>query len=440
MVVTSSLQIIKFQDLERWDVKYFAGRIDSKYPLVSLSEFVEEHNEKVRPFDHPKEIYKILGVNNTDGIFHAYDAKGKEINQPYKKVSAGDFAYNPYRINVGSIGWVPYELDGEYISPAYVVFSVDKKVVLPELLWFILKADFYNKSLRAATAGSVRMNLTYPLLKTLKVPIPPLPVQRKIVDYWQEARQAVDNAKKKQSDLVDELHNYLVSLTPGYSRLRNSRMFIADFSRARQWDAKAGRAAAFRSANPSFVRLGNYTEECTELVRPWNDKDKEWPVYGVNNKEGVFLSVCQLGKDFNAPYKRIEKNWFFHNPTRANVGSLGIVSEVPEDAITSPEYQVWRLTSGFLPGFMALMLQTEYFLTLVSFNRVGGVKQRMYYANLAEIRLPMIEEDKQKKFADTRKDVLQEIVDTQSQLQRQKQAVEEMILGIRPVEEIQKHF
>ncbi|EIC29449.1 hypothetical protein Metal_1675 [Methylomicrobium album BG8] len=48
---------------------------------------------------------------------------------------------------------------------------------------------------------------------------------------------------------------------------------------------------------------------------------------------------------------------------------------------------------------MALMLKTDYFLALVAFNRVGGVKQRMYYANLAEIRLPEIPENVQRDFA-----------------------------------------
>jgi len=135
-------------------------------------------------------------------------------------------------------------------------------------------------------------------------------------------------------------------------------------------------------------------------------------------------------------YKRIEKNWFFHNPTRANVGSLGIVPEVPEEAITSPEYQVWRLHSGFLPDFMALIIQTKYFLSLVDINRVGGVKQRMYYTNLAEIRLPMIDLEIQKKFADQRLAILSAITKTNETLKERKSEIEEMILGLRTVEGI----
>lgn len=142
----------------------------------------------------------------------------------------------------------------------------------------------------------------------------------------------------------------------------------------------------------------------------------------------------QAGKEFNAPYKKIEKNWFFHNPTRANVGSLGIVPEVPADAFTSPEYQVWRLNGGFLTAFMALMLRTDYFLALVAFNRVGDVKQRMYYANLAEIRLPEIPTEVQKNFADQRQIILANITAANAKLAQWKKEIEKMILGIRPVE------
>ena len=403
---------------------------------MPLSEIVYEHNEKIRPSECPDQSFKILGVNNTAGIFHAYDTLGTKIKQPYKKVSAGDFAYNPYRINVGSIGLVSEEHCDGYISPAYVVFGVDETKILSEMFLFILKSDFFNKALRAATAGSVRMNLTYPLLQTLKVPFAPLLVQQRIIDSWKAVQDEVSEGNQSYLELVDKLDQYLIKNTCDYRRLKHSRVFVASYSKAEQWDVKAGRAAAFRTANPEFVRLGKFTEECTELVRPWEEPDKEWPIYGVNNKDGVFLNAYQKGKAFNAPYKRIEKNWFFHNPTRANLGSLGIVPEVPKYAITSPEYQVWRLHSGFLPDFMASMIRTEYFLSLVDFNRVGGVKQRMYYANLAEIRLPMIDLEIQKEFADQRVAILSAITKANESVKDCRTEIEEMILGLRPVEGI----
>ena len=82
------------------------------------------------------------------------------------------------------------------------------------------------------------------------------------------------------------------------------------------------------------------------------------------------------------------------------------------------------------------MLKTDYFLTLVEFNRVGGVKQRMYYANLAEIRLPLLDMNIQMQFADEWKNILLELRKTEQKQIKSHVEIEEMILGIRPVERI----
>jgi type I restriction enzyme, S subunit len=195
-----------WKDFERWDVKFFSARVRSTYPVVRLAPLIREHSERVKPFDYPEKTYRILGVTNTGGIFHAYDSLGKKINQPYQRVDAGDFAYNPYRVNVGSIGVVPTELGGNYISPAYVVFATDKARLLPEYLILILKADWFNPMVRAATAGSVRQNLTFGLLGTLEIPLPPLDEQKAIVARWRKAQGEIATARervKKRKSAID---------------------------------------------------------------------------------------------------------------------------------------------------------------------------------------------------------------------------------------------
>jgi len=133
------------------------------------------------------------------------------------------------------------------------------------------------------------------------------------------------------------------------------------------------------------------------MVRPFDDPEKLWPVYGVNNQEGVFLSHYQKGEKFNASYKRIEAGWFFHNPTRANVGSMGRVPNVEPDAITSPEYQVWRICdSTVLPDYIEILIQMPFFNRLVQVHRVGAVKQRLFVRNLMEIRVPRASLDQQR--------------------------------------------
>jgi type I restriction enzyme S subunit len=174
------------------------------------------------------------------------------------------------------------------------------------------------------------------------------------------------------------------------------RAYLVDWRELPRWDLKSARAAAFRAAHPSFQRLGNFVEEAAEIVHAAREPAHEWPVYGVNNKEGVSFSHFQKGAAFNAPYKQIREDWFFHNPTRANVGSLGRVPHVPPDALTSPEYQVWRIKRGLLPDYLEILIRLPFFLDLIECHRVGAVKERLFVENLCEIPIPLFEEKTQR--------------------------------------------
>jgi hypothetical protein len=89
--------------------------------------------------------------------------------------------------------------------------------------------------------------------------------------------------------------------------LNRGRPVIAKWSELPRWDFKSARAALFSQCHPNFVQLGEYAVEATELVDPRSEPDKEWPIYGVNNETGVFLSKFQKGADFNSRYKRIRR-------------------------------------------------------------------------------------------------------------------------------------
>lgn len=353
------------------------------------------------------------------------------------KANSGHLIYSKIRVKQGSVCVVPPAVDWVAVSSEYPVYKVDSSIAESAYIELVLRSAVFQHYLDGLShGGSTKTRIHPDQFEAVQVPIPPLPVQRQIVGYWQKAQASILRARDALGRLVSELDDLMVRQTRKYTLLRQSNMFSACFSQAPQWDVKAGRAGVFKEANPSFVRLGDYTQECAETVKPWEFPTKSWPIYGVNNKGGVFLSTEQETSKFNAAYKRIEKDWFFHNPTRANVGSLGIVPEVPDDAVTSPEYQVWRLTGGFLPQFMDLLLQTEYFLTLVSFNRVGGVKQRMYYANLAEIRLPLIPSHVQEDFV-RRKEAIGRASDEAGKIITEARiCVEQLILGTLSVEDL----
>lgn len=180
--------IVPYSDLVRWDAKSYLYKLKTSFPLVKLKAYIYEHSEKLKLYDYPEQEFCILGVTNREGVYLNLTEKGDTFNQAYKKVKKGELVYNPYRVNVGSIGIVDEEFDGYYISPAYVVFGV-KQELLNDYLYLVLSSEWYNPLLRAATSGSVRQNLTYDLLCELEIPLPDMETQQQIVVEWLQLRE-----------------------------------------------------------------------------------------------------------------------------------------------------------------------------------------------------------------------------------------------------------
>ena len=209
MKTYKKLKLVELKEFDLWDIKrYTSKKLKSTFNIEKLSNCIKEENRKYKLYLEEDKTFGILGVNNKDGIFDAYEQKGKEINQPYKKMEIGWLAYNPYRINVGSIGIRKKEHLYQYISPAYVVFSCLDNL-LPEYLYLLFRTERFIKIINESTTGSVRQNLTSEILKTLEIPLPSISEQETIVkNYYNKITQATTYEQQAET-LEKNIENYL---------------------------------------------------------------------------------------------------------------------------------------------------------------------------------------------------------------------------------------
>ncbi len=147
-------------------MRYQAGKMIETFKPVA----VKNAGKRFRPEtdDEKDKEYPILSVTNDGKVSLNEYVKGEDFTQSYKRVQAGDIAYNPYRVNIGSIGVVPKELDGGYVSPAYVVFRSTEYD--PQFLVNLLRSPFYKLYIDVVSTGSIRDSLSYDLLETIRVP------------------------------------------------------------------------------------------------------------------------------------------------------------------------------------------------------------------------------------------------------------------------------
>lgn len=133
-----------------------------------------------------KENIPVYSVTNEQGFCTGYFSKevASKDRTTYKIVPQGYFAYNPSRINVGSVDWQDCE-ERVIVSPLYVVFGVDKKLDQQYLLHY-LKSDIARTYINALATGSVRDNLKFSVLQELPINLRPIDEQRKlasVLDY-----------------------------------------------------------------------------------------------------------------------------------------------------------------------------------------------------------------------------------------------------------------
>ncbi|WP_275546281.1 restriction endonuclease subunit S [Pseudomonas sp. Marseille-Q0931] len=96
-----------------------------------------------------------------------------------KVVAPNAFAYNPMRLNIGSIARNTADRR-VMVSPDYVVFHTDPERLLPNYLDHVRHSGLWRSYVGVTGDGSVRVRIYYDQLSRFQLPLPPLPEQKKI--------------------------------------------------------------------------------------------------------------------------------------------------------------------------------------------------------------------------------------------------------------------
>jgi type I restriction enzyme S subunit len=410
------LKLVNFKDFSLWDVKRLvAERITSVFPIVSLGDYIKEENTKIRPALQPEKEHKILGVNNIDGIFDAYTQLGKEIKQPYKIMKEGFLAYNPYRINVGSIGLKTKEHNNDLISPAYVVFSC-KDGLNPDFLYKLFKTDRFNKVIRDNTTGSVRQNLTIDILKTLEIPLPKPAEQEEILKEYYTKIEAANNLENELNKFIETYENTLFEYL-GISKIpvkqaTNSLQFINLVNTSRwgyqyllnhEQSERLLDTSKFPQKLLSSLVLLNPTTSFSELKK--EDKISFLPMECVSDLYGEVIEYRDGDVQSSGGYTKFQEGdllWSKITPCMQNGKSCIVMNLENGFGYGSTEYHVIREKedSEIDLRFLYHLLRTKYVLTNATFHFTGSAgQQRVPIEFLANLNVPLPSIDEQKEIS-----------------------------------------
>ena len=174
------------------------GMIPEGWKVGTLGDITKNKSAKVKE----RNDVKVLSPVTTGELVLSEEYFTKQVFSSsiakYKIVNKGDFAYNPARVNIGSIGRNEFDFDG-CVSPVYVVFSVLDGY--ENYFDLFRKTDFFKDSVASLAIGGVRQSLSYDDLSLIETIIPSKNIVEKFNDFYNQMKKTIKANKLENSRL-----------------------------------------------------------------------------------------------------------------------------------------------------------------------------------------------------------------------------------------------
>lgn len=160
---------------------WFVDNVTDDWFYVNLGSVTTEIRTRVKEKELP-----VLSAVKTGNLVLSEDYFTKQVYSKdiskYIVVAPNNFAYNPARINIGSIGINDFDFTG-CVSPVYVVFRTEPEY--HHFFRFFIKSSNFQEEVRVRASGSVRQSLNYRDFALIEVIYPPIDVVRRFNSLYE---------------------------------------------------------------------------------------------------------------------------------------------------------------------------------------------------------------------------------------------------------------
>lgn len=182
------------------------GNMPTGWSVKSLSDVTTNIRTRVRGNN-----YKVLSAINSGCLqpseeYFTKQVFSKDISN-YIVVEENDFAYNPSRINIGSIGLNALGYTG-CVSPIYVVFRTEPEYHF--FMDFFIKSPRFNEEIRARASGSVRQAVGYKDFGLIRLIYPPLSVVQQFNNEYEKILMCIKR-NLAENLVLENLRDVLLS-------------------------------------------------------------------------------------------------------------------------------------------------------------------------------------------------------------------------------------
>ncbi|PTO36523.1 restriction endonuclease subunit S [Enterococcus mundtii] len=186
----------------------FAGFADD-WEERKLRDLLNKNSEKNKNLS----VINVESVSNKTGFtkqteqFEDYSVASADLSN-YYVIREKQFAYNPSRINVGSIAYKDLGDEISVVSPLYVSFST-KKVLNDGFLWNWFKTASFDAQRQRLSEGGVRDTLSFNQLSEMNTMFTTYPEQETIGSFFKQLDETIALHQRKLDLLKEQKKGFL---------------------------------------------------------------------------------------------------------------------------------------------------------------------------------------------------------------------------------------
>jgi type I restriction enzyme S subunit len=305
-------------------------------------------------------------------------------------VEPNAFAYNPMRLNIGSIARNMADR-AVIVSPDYVVFETDKNQLLPSYLDHVRRAAAWEQFVTTSGDGSVRVRIYFEHLAQLHIPLPPLVEQERITSILDTADDKLDVIARQiaiTQTLKQGLMQTLFSRGVGTQNANGRWVPHTEFRESAfgeipvSWNETTLGVicAGVLKTGPfgSQLHAAEYQDEGIPVLMPKdliNGRANLGTAARISNKRATDLAKHTL----------VKGDLLFSR--RGDVARFALIDERSEGALCGTGCLKAKLTSEHSPAFFSHLLQLDTVRAWLEQNAVGQTMPNMNTSILSSLPL-----------------------------------------------------
>ena len=282
----------------------------------------------------------------------------EEIHQSMNatRVEGGDVLLNITGASIGRCAIAPFDIGEANVNQHVCIIRSEPGEIDSSFLMHYLNSYGGQDQINRFQAGGNREGLNFAQIRSMEIPIPPLPEQKKIAEIL--------------SGIDGVINGYM-------KQLKHRRIFCGAFLDKEISLSKSGR---------NLVPLGEV------IIQSKKKGIGDLPIYSVSVGQGMIRRdslerslISSLDKKDNL---YASKGDFCYNMMRMWQGASGIA---PEDCLISPAYVVCQPSNEVLPEYLAIACRSTALIDKFrsSSRGITSDRWRLYYEDFAKIEVPL---------------------------------------------------